>query len=99
MDTMMSHPEFDKKSRFGIRTKVALGLGSLVLGSLLMMGGAAYWEGLTLARKNILDTTREELLFKRTQIENELHRAINDLLVVSSTPPISGIIRARDHYI
>lgn len=83
--------------KFGLKGKTVIGLGALMLVALLVMGGATYYQGITLAVNESLESTGKNIEKDTVEIENFVNRSKDDLMVVSDTPPIHGIIRARDN--
>ncbi len=90
----------DKKNhklKLGLKGETILGLGTLLLCSLLIMGGATYYQGMTLAIHGLLENTQKELEKNSIEIDNFVLSSKQDLLVIANTPPVQGIIRAKDN--
>jgi PAS domain S-box-containing protein len=83
--------------RLSLKWKVILGLGGIVLISLLVMGWAIYDQGVTLTLSRLIEDTAKEMEHDAGVIQNEVTETVANLRVVSETPPISGIIRAWDN--
>ncbi len=82
---------------WGIRTKTALGVGVLLVSSLLILGLAAYFESRELAIREVLKTIDGQLRLDGSEILRIAQDSKADLMVVRDTPPVQGIIRARDN--
>lgn len=85
------------KMKFGLKAKTIFGLGALLLFALLVMGGAIYYQGMQLAIHGLLESTGKNIEKDAIEIEGLIEDARGDLMVLSATPPIQGIIRARDN--
>ncbi len=83
--------------RLGLAWKIGIGLGALLLASLLAMGSAIYHYSRTLAVAERLVMARESLDQNAVDIERGVLSARRDLLVLREMPPVQGIIRARDN--
>lgn len=83
--------------KLGLRGKTVLGLGVLLTGSLLVMGLATYRHGSDLVIMEILKIVRGDIEKDSREIIRNVVSAEHDLLVIADTPPILGIVRAREH--
>lgn len=84
-------------TKFGLKGKTIIGLGALLLVALLVMGGAIYYQGMQLAIHELLESTGKNIEKDSIEIETFVKGSKDDLMVISATPPIQGIIRARDN--
>lgn len=80
-----------RNSRIGLKAKCILGLGALLL------GGVTYYQSMHLALNGLLATTTERLKRDCAALEDAVAGFRSDLLVVADTPPVQGILRAKDH--
>lgn len=87
----------ENKPKLGLKGKSIIGLGSLLMVALLIMGGAVYYEGLQIAIHETLETTGKSIEKDVIEIKNFVNNSTDDLMVISNTPPIQGIIRAKDN--
>ncbi|MDO8281819.1 MAG: ATP-binding protein [Thermodesulfovibrionia bacterium] len=85
------------KMKFGLKAKTILGLGTLLTFALLIMGGTTYYQGMTLAVNELLESTGKNIEKDAMEIEHFVKSSKDDLMVISATPPVQGIIRARDN--
>jgi len=83
--------------KLGLKGKTIIGLGALLLFALLVMGGATYYQGMRLAINELLEKTGGDIEKDTREIENFIKSSKDDLMVMADTPPIQGIIRARDN--
>ncbi len=81
---------------FGLRGKTVLGLGVLLLLSLLGMGAVIYYEALGVARDEAIKTAATNFDALATKIEESLTADRKNLLALRDTPPIDAIIRSLD---
>jgi len=84
-------------NKLGLKWKIIIGLGALLLFALLVMGGAIYFQGMTLAINELLESTGKNIEKDATKIELFIKSSNDNLMVMTNTPPIQGIIRARDN--
>lgn len=80
-----------------LKGKTIIGLGALLLFALLAMGGAIYYQAMTLAIDELLESAGKNIAKDAMEIEHFVEQAKKDLMVISATPPVQGIIRARDN--
>lgn len=80
-----------------LRGKAIILVGSLILSALLLMGGVTYYQGVTLAMEELLKTTKEKIDKDSHGIEHYIDDFRKDLIVITNTPPVQGIIRAKDN--
>jgi PAS domain S-box-containing protein len=85
------------RARMGLRGKTILGLGALLLSVLLLMGLATYYQGKSLAIKKVLENIQENVAKDSTVIEHQIADARSNLMAIATTPPVQGIIRAKDN--
>jgi len=81
---------------FGLKEKTTLGLGALVLLSLLTMGIIIYHEALNVAQDEAIKTTATSIDALAMEMEEALAADRKNLLALRDTPPIDAIIRSRD---
>jgi PAS domain S-box-containing protein len=81
----------------GLRGKSVLVLGSLLLAALLVMGSAIYYQATTLTIQELLESTEKSIDKDVIEIEALVRSSRDNLMVIADTPPIQGIIRARDN--
>ena len=81
----------------GLRGKIFIVLCGGLLVSLLIMGGAVYYQSLSLALDELLDTTRKRLDKDALEIEKNISSLRQDLMVLADMPPVQGLIRAKDN--
>lgn len=81
----------------GLKWKSIIGLGALLVAAFLIMGGAIYYQAMTLAIDGLLESTGKNIEKDTMEIEAFVERARGDLMVMANTPPVQGIIRARDN--
>ncbi len=80
-----------------LRGKAIILVGSLIVSDLLLMGGVTYYQGVTLAKEELLKTTKEKIDKDSHGIEHYIDDFRKDLIVTTNTPPVQGIIRAKDN--
>jgi len=83
--------------QMGLRGKTILGLGALLLSVLLLMGLATYYQGKSLAIKKVMENIQENVAKDSTVIEHQIADARSNLMAIATTPPVQGIIRAKDN--
>lgn len=83
--------------KLGLKGKTIAGLGALLLIALLVMGGTIYFQAMNLAVYESLESTGKNIETDAMALEAFLEGVKGDLMVMASTPPIHGIIRARDN--
>ncbi len=86
-----------QKFTFGLWGKSVIGIGALILCSLLIMGFTIYYQGRYLAITQLLETTGQKIETDCTEIQDLLSESKADLKVMEDMPPVQGIIRARDN--
>lgn len=84
-------------NELGLKAKTIISLGTLLLFALLVMGGAIYYQGMQLAVHELLEKTGVDIEKDVIEIGNFLKSSLEDLMVMSDTPPVQGSIRARDN--
>jgi len=84
-------------NKLGLKGKTIIGLGALLFFALLVMGGAIYYQGMQLAIHELLESTGKNVEKNVIEIENFVKNSKDDLMVISGTPPVQGVIRARDN--
>ncbi|MBF0550853.1 MAG: response regulator [Deltaproteobacteria bacterium] len=87
------------KFKFGMtfRGRTITGLTSLILAALFLMGLATYYQGSVLTVRKLLQVTHQELEKDVFSIKSLISNSVADLNVVRDTPPVQGIIRAKDN--
>lgn len=88
-------PVFNMK--FGLKWKTIIGLGLLLSSALLIMGGMIYYHSMHLVINELLNENDRAVEKETIAIESFLKSSKDDLMVLASTPPIQGIIRAKDN--
>ncbi len=81
----------------GLWRKSVIGIGTLVLCSLLIMGLTIYYQGRYLEINQLLETTGQKIETDCTEIQDLLSNSRADLIVMENMPPVEGIIRAKDN--
>ena len=82
---------------WGLRSKTTLGIGALLLCSLLILGFATYFAGRSLAIRQLLKTIDSNMSLDGSALVRTVQDSRADLLVIRDTPPIQGLIRAMDN--
>ncbi|MBF0495415.1 MAG: hypothetical protein HQK58_02390 [Deltaproteobacteria bacterium] len=87
------------KFKFGMtfRWRTITGLGLLILAALFLMGLATYYQGKALTIRKLLQATQQELEKDAFSIKSLISSTVADLNVARDTPPVQGIIRAKDN--
>ncbi|MDX1513809.1 MAG: methyl-accepting chemotaxis protein [Gammaproteobacteria bacterium] len=80
-----------------IRSKMSLGTTVLVTAVVVVLGTTAYTSSRDALQASLLNETREKVAQVTARLEVTLKDFQHDVHFVSSTPPIQGIVRARDN--
>lgn len=83
--------------KIGLKGKTIIGLGTLMLVALLVMGGTIYYQAIRVAIHESLGSTEKNIDKDVMEIEAFVKSSTYDLLILATTPPIQGIIRAKDN--
>ncbi len=84
-------------SKIGLRTRTVAMLGILVLLALSVMGATNYFYGSRLAIRKTLGVAKEKMTNDALLIGARVVEEKGELIILRETPPVQGIIRARDH--
>ncbi|MDP2158467.1 MAG: cache domain-containing protein [Nitrospirota bacterium] len=84
-------------NKLGLKAKTIISLGTLLLFALLAMGGSIYYQAMTLAINELLESTGKNIEKDTSEIETFIKSSKDDLMVISDTPPVQGILRAKDN--
>lgn len=79
----------------GLRGKIFLVFGALLVLSLAVVGGVTYWQSAELASRKTLETNLEIISEAGNQVVASIGKVRSDLLKLKDTPPIRGIMRTR----
>lgn len=82
-------------NKLGLKGKTIISLGALMLLALLVMGGTIYYQAMTLTVNELLESTGKNIEKDVIGIENFIKNSKDDLMVMTDTPPIQGLIRSR----
>ena len=82
----------------GLKGKTVILLSVLSFISILLIGWVTYYYGKTLTIEEILKVTNQRIEKDSLEIEQFISFATEDIRVIADTPPIQGIIRAKDNH-
>ena len=82
----------------GLKGKTVILLSVLSFISILLIGWVTYYYGKTLTIEEILKVTNQRIEKDSLEIEKFISFAAEDIRVIADTPPIQGIIRAKDNH-
>jgi len=86
----------EKTSTFGMKGKIILSLGGIVLLSMLILGISIYRESIQAAENAAVKTSASSIDGISIEIEETLAADRRTLLSLRGTPPVEAIIRSRD---
>jgi PAS domain S-box-containing protein len=81
----------------GLRGKTIIGLGTLLLSVLLLMGLATYYQGKSLAIRKVLEGIQEDVARDSREIGHNISETRADLIAIANIPPVQRMIKARDN--
>jgi|GEM_PF-2738957 len=80
-----------------LKARTVVTLGALILMTLTTMGAINYFYGSRLAIQKTIGVAAEKLDHDAEGISSKVVVEQRDLIILRETPPVSGIIRAKDH--
>jgi len=86
----------EKTSLFGMKGKVILSLGGLLVTAMLILGGSIYWQAMKTTEEVAVKNSNTRINTLAMEIEETLAADKKTLLSLRDTPPIQAIIRTRD---
>jgi len=80
----------------GLKGKTIFSLGLLITVSMIVMGILVYWQSRELANQQAYELTSVATERRANRLDEEIGKSSNMLVVMHDTPPVQGIIRARE---
>ena len=84
-----------RKSRFGLRGKVTLGLALMLSISLLVTSLSSYLQSQQVAERKVIELEKNKLEVLNHVIQNSLKGHQNTLMSLRDVPPLQAIVRAQ----
>lgn len=84
-----------KKSRFGLRGKVTLGLALMLTISLLVTSLSSYLQSQQVAERKVIELEKSKLNVLKHVIQHSLQGHQNTLMSLREVPPLQAIVRAQ----
>ena len=82
--------------KLGLKGKATLSLGLLLALALLITGGSSYWQAYRLAMEQALEVNSITTQRRGVMVGDTVRSARHLLLTLRDTPPVQGIVRARE---